>query len=142
MNKAINIVTSIMENEENYDKWGLTFPEHIREWKEFNMLIGENGAGKSRILQMIEHNAKRQCIVIHLDFSTYIRPQSQIMENSLHSDKCTLIKRLFFNEKEEESFDNSIYLNFLKHLGTQILPICNELFRMTNNEMTIVREEA
>ncbi len=96
MNQAISIVEEIMKNEDNYDEYGLAFPEKIRSWKAFNMLVGENGAGKSRVLRLIKQRASEKCIVFHLDFANF-RRNNQGADKFLETDsKDDLIEKIFF----------------------------------------------
>lgn len=138
MSQAISIVEEIMKIEDNYEEWGLSFPEKIRGWKAFNILVGENGAGKSRVLQLIRDKASKECIVFHLDFANYRRNIYEREEPLENKSGNNLIDRLVFNTQT----DNKIYLNFLTALSRQILPMFNELLCMKNNESARVRKRA
>lgn len=126
MGQATRIVEKIMQEKNNYLEWGLNFPEHKRKWEAFNILVGENGSGKSRILQMIKKNApKKECVVFHIDFASHVIMTDE--ENTADSD---LIKRLVFRKDGP----NEPFLNFLGCLDNQIISLFQELSNMWNDE--------
>lgn len=134
MGKATNLVERIMSNKNNYLKTTLTQTETIyrREWRAYNLLVGENGAGKSRILQMIKENAdKEECIVIHMDFANSI--STGVSNNSNFPDetgKGELEEMLIYNDMA----NSVIFLDFLTHVNTQVLNIFHRLSKMENGE--------
>lgn len=138
MGQAIDIVKNIMKNKDNYEEFGLVFPGYAREWKEFNMLVGENGSGKSRILQMIKDNIPERCIAFHLDFANYTHPIHRAGGNLLNTDENSLVNGLLFGEDIEKR----IFLEFLPQLDTQILRMFNELLCMKNDENERIRKRA
>lgn len=138
MGQAVDIVKNIMKNKDNYEELGLIFPEYAREWKEFNMLVGENGSGKTRMLQMIKDNIPEKCIIFYLDFANYIHPIRRAGENSLNTDENPLVDGLVLRA----NVDKGLFLDFLSKLDTQILHMFNELLRMKNDENERIRKHA
>lgn len=138
MGQAVEFVKNIMKNKENYEDFGLIFPEYAREWKEFNMLVGENGSGKTRVLQMIKNNIPEKCIVFHLDFANYIHPIRRAGGSPLNTDENPLVNGLVFRA----NVDKRLFWDFLPQLDTQILRMFNELLRMKNDENERIRERA
>ncbi len=138
MGQAVDIVNDIMKNENNYEEFGLTVPERIREWEQFNLLVGENGSGKSRMLQMIKHNAQEKCIVFYLDFADYEHSTYRLEESLSDTEKNPLAGKLASGTEIEKE----IFLDFLAHLKTQILSIFNVLPCMQNNDLVYTRDKA
>lgn len=104
MEQAVEIVESIMQNREYYKDVGLVFPKYIKKWKKFNLLVGENGSGKSRILKILKKRVPPNCIVVNLDFSNHI--QSNESED-------ILANRIIFNNAD----DDERFLDLLGYLG-------------------------
>lgn len=133
MGQAVNIVEKIMKDKNNYLKWGLIFPEYTRSWKGINLLVGENGSGKSRILQMIKENAKKECIVIYMDFARYVQLSYSLKKRGIDREEDTeesmLADKLIFRDKVERE----IFSDFLKYLDKEIVPVLHELFYLENN---------
>lgn len=142
MGKATNLVETIMCNKDNYLKTTLTQTEPIyrRTWRAYNLLVGENGAGKSRILQMIKENAnKEECIVIHMDFANGISTGVSNHPNLPdETGKEELEKMLIFNGIAEPR----IFSDFLAHVNTQVLNIFHRLSKMENGEDKLFQSRA
>lgn len=135
MGQAINIVEEIMQNENNYVQWGLSVQEYLRKWESFNMLVGENGSGKSRILQMIREKAQEKCTVIYLDFANYVQLPDNAEDGLADTEEKELIDMLVFRDIDRRE----MFLDFLKYLDNQILLVFNELFNMSNNENRYIK---
>ena len=119
MGVARDIVKKIMKNEENYLPLGLKMSNN-NEWQEYNLLIGKNGSGKSRIIKMIKENAtKENCVVIHMDFS-----ESMYQEEK--KEEIDLARMLIFGKEQ----DNDAFDKFLIHMNSQVLKIFEQLFDM------------
>ncbi|MBD5549570.1 MAG: AAA family ATPase [Lachnospiraceae bacterium] len=129
MGQAINIVKNIMKNEELYTRWGLNIRETGRKWEPFNILIGENGSGKSRMLQMIREGAKDQCTVIYLDFANYVQFSGNEDEGADNTEDNGLIDMLVFRNTDKRE----VFLNLLKYLDNQMVSVFDELFNMGND---------
>lgn len=135
MGQAINIVEEIMQNKENYAQWGLSFPEYPKKWEAFNMLVGENGSGKSRILQMIREKGQEKCTVIYLDFANYVQLSDNAEIGLTDTEEKELIDMLVFRGRGRRE----IFLEFLKYLDNHILLVFRELFDMSKNEYKFIK---
>lgn len=134
MGQATNLVERIMSNRDNYLKTTLTQAESIckRKWRAYNLLVGENGAGKSRILQMIKENAnKEESIVIHMNFANNVSTgENNNPDLPDETEKEALENMLIFNDIA----DTRIFSDFLAHVNTQVLNIFHRLSKMENGK--------
>ena len=137
MGQAVDIVEKIMLESEKYKEYGLYFPEKVRKWETFNLLVGENGSGKSRILQMIKENAKEKCVVIYLDFASNVQLPGDMETNISDMEKTALISNLLFSDE----VDKNIFLDFVRCLDNHVLSVFIELSGMGNNENELVKRK-
>lgn len=148
MGQAINIVEKIMGDKNNYVQYGLRFQQYKRKWEPFNMLVGENGSGKSRVLQMIKDNSKEECAVIHLDFAKNMQVSGNTNESISDTEETAGAEEVTDTEEKElidmlvfRDIDrHEMFLDFLKYLDNQILPVFNELLHMNKNENRHIRK--
>ena len=129
MEQAVEIVESIMQNREYYKDVGLVFPKYVKKWKKFNLLVGENGSGKSRILKILEKRVPPNCIVVNLDFSNHI--QSNESED-------ILANRIIFNNADNDER----FLDLLGYLDNQIVSVFDALFTMENTDNKLFKKRA
>lgn len=133
MENAKKYVNKIMHDQKIYSKLGLIAPQYNHEWKKRNILIGENGSGKSRILQLIKENTQNyDCNVIYMDFAN-------TNENLKCTEEITLAENLFFGRPIE---NKSIFEAFLATINNQILDIFQELTNLLAINTTYIRETA
>lgn len=149
MGQAINIVEQIMDDRNNYEQYGLRFQQYKRKWELFNMLVGKNGSGKSRVLQMIKDKAKGDCAVIHLDFAKNMLVSGNTEERVSGTEEKAANTEEVTDTEEKELIDmlvfrdidrHEMFLDFLKHLDNQMLSVFNELLHMSKNENKHIRK--
>lgn len=135
MGKACEVVEKIIRDRDNCKELGIN-TVYNRTWGPYNFLIGENGAGKSRILKLIKDNKQDECNVIYMDFSRLNIDYEQETKISSNSDlACVLIYNRDVSEKMKERFSDSI--------NEQILDLFNALSDMMeqkNIQQSIAKE--
>lgn len=138
MGKAVDFVEQVMLEKNNYKNLGLVFPEKARRWKEFNMLVGENGSGKSRMLQMIKENVNPDCITFYMDFVDHKPPENRSDGDASNAEETQLVDKLIFREED----GNKVFKEFLGYLNNQIVEIFNELSVCENSDINTVKKRA
>lgn len=126
MGKACEVVEKIIKDKDNSKKLGLK-TTYNRTWGVYNFLVGENGAGKSRLLKLIKDYKQDECNIIYMDFSRLNIDYESEAKNTSNND---LAYAIIYNR----SISKEMKGRFSDSINEQILDFLNELLVMLENE--------
>ena len=126
MGIACEVVEKIIKDQNVAKQLGLK-TTYNRTWGAYNFFVGENGAGKSRLLKLIKDNIQDECNVIYMDFSRLNIDYESDANNIPNND---LAYAIIYNR----SISQEMQGRFSDSINEQILDFLNELLIMLEKE--------